>query len=137
MDKIKIGLIGCGNVGGSIISDIATGPYSVEIAALFSKRPDLLRAFPKVPVVEDINFVIDNPEINIIVECTSSLEVEQLVRERTAGTNNKVIYTNKDFWQENGIGPYDWDLKKAAGIDGAGEIVKEIIAFVNYPVDES
>jgi predicted homoserine dehydrogenase-like protein len=137
MDKIKVGLIGCGNVGGSIISDIATAPYNVEIAALFVKRPDLSRAFPKVPIVRDIDLVINNPEINIILECTSSPEIEQLVRERTEGTNNKVIYTNKNFWEENGIGPYDWDEKKAAGIVASGQIIQELLAFVSFGLEES
>lgn len=137
MDKIKVGLIGCGNVGGSIISDIATAPYNVEIAAMFVKRPDLSRAFPKVPVVEDIDLVVNNPEINFILECTSSPEIEQLVRERTDGTNNKVIYTNKNFWEENGIGPYDWDQKKAAGIVASGEIIEELLTLINFRLDES
>jgi predicted dinucleotide-utilizing enzyme len=138
MDKIKIGLIGGGNVGGSIISDIQTSPYNITVQSVCLLRPEMPRQFPKVNIVADINSIINDPEINIIVECTQSPAVEQSVKELLENLPKKVFYINKAFYADNNIADTDWEKRKQAGTAVATEIISEILKHVSYnPADES
>lgn len=137
MNKKLIGVIGCGNIGGSIISDLATGPYNLQVAMVCVDRIDHPRAFPKVPITNDINELIDNPNIDIIVECTTSQEVEDLVVTRTELNGKKLIHTNKNYWDENGIEYSDWVQKKKLGIETSEKIIQELLDFTNFTLEES
>lgn len=136
MDKIKIGLIGGGNVGGSIISDIQTSPYNIRVKSVSLLRPEMSRQFPKVDVITDIDGILNDPEINIIVECTQSLSIEQSVKELMADSPKKIIYVNKAFYADNNIADTDWEERKQAGTAIATEIISEILRHVDYVPDE-
>lgn len=136
MDKKLIGIIGCGNIGGAIISDLATAPYNLEVAMVCVDRIDHPRAFPEVAITDDINLVLDNPDINIIIECTTSKEVEDLAISSTEQSGKKLVHTNKNYWDENNVEYSDWVQKKKLGIETAESIVKEILEFTNFTLDE-
>lgn len=136
MDKNLIGVIGCGNIGGAIISDLATAPYNLEVAMVCVDRIDHPRAFPEVAITNDINLILDNPDINIIIECTTSQEVEDLVVSSTEQSGKKLVHTNKNYWDENDVEYSDWVQKKKLGIETSEKLIQELLQFTNFSLTE-
>lgn len=132
---IKIGIIGAGNIGGSIISDLRSDEYPIEIVAVCIDRQNAPRTFPNVPTTHNIDDVIDNPDIDVIVECTNSLSVEEYVREKTQNSEKTVFYSNKNFYEENNIVEGDKEIMWQAGVDFSDITIDKIMSL--YNIDES
>lgn len=129
MSKTLVGIIGCGNIGGSIISDLATAPYNLEVVLVGVDRIDHPRTFPEVPLTNDLNLVLDNPDIDIIIECTTSQDVEDLVVASTNLSGKKLFHTNKNYWTENNVDHSDWVQKRKLGIETAEKIIRDILDY--------
>ena len=78
MRKVKIGLIGCGTVGGGVVKLLFKegsnyqdrfGP-EIELAKVCSRTKSKITALgvPEDRIVDDYRQIIDDPEIDIVVE---------------------------------------------------------------------
>ena len=77
MRKVKIGLIGCGTVGGGVVKLLFKegsnyqdrfGP-EIELAKVCSRTKSKITALgvPEERIVDDYHQIIDDPEIDIVV----------------------------------------------------------------------
>jgi predicted dinucleotide-utilizing enzyme len=124
-----IALIGCGNVGGSIISEVMLTPLPIGIMGVCVSRPKAARNFPKVHIVNDVDDILSNPDVEIVIDCTQSPDLEELVKEKSKNSNKIFFYVNKNFYKEHGIDVNHWDEKKQAAIILATKIIDAITDY--------
>jgi homoserine dehydrogenase len=123
--QVRVGLLGCGNVGGSLVDliqrhgeDIAarTG-VQLEIAAVAVRSASKERSVELPPGVltTDAASVVDDPSIDVIVEVIGGIEPARTLIARALATKKPVVTGNKELLAN--IGAELFTAAHDAGVD--------------------
>ena len=112
MRKVKIGLIGCGTVGGGVVKLLFKegsnyqdrfGP-EIELAKVCSRTKSKITALgvPEDRIVDDYRQIIDDPEIDIVVELVGGTGFAGDVVRNALKAGKNVVTANKALLAEYG-----------------------------------
>ena len=112
MRKVKIGLIGCGTVGGGVVKLLFKegsnyqdrfGP-EIELAKVCSRTKSKITALgvPEERIVDDYHQIIDDPEIDIVVELVGGTGFAGDVVRDALKAGKNVVTANKALLAEYG-----------------------------------
>ena len=100
---IKIGLFGCGTVGQGLIKILQSNTTHFKLSAVvdrsFRKKQDILK---NIPSSDDPQFILDNPEIDVIVELMGGVELPLYIIREALDRGKNVITANKFLLAEHG-----------------------------------
>jgi len=158
-DPIRVGVLGCGNVGSAVVGLIADGAASIhrrrglwlEVTRVAVRNLTAERAIqvPQAMLTRDAHAVVTDPEVDIVVETIGGIEpARQLVLAALKG-GKPVITANKELIANCGAELFEAataagvDLQFEAAVAGgipiiralreslAGERVNKILGIVN------
>lgn len=112
MKKVKVALLGIGNVATGTYKTLAlnkdkirtsTG-VDIEIVKILNRRPDVDRGIDVDPsvYVQDVNEILDDPEIDIVVELIGGIEPATEYMARALQNGKHVVTANKAALAANG-----------------------------------
>jgi homoserine dehydrogenase len=106
--KLGVGILGAGTVGGGLIRLIQDGlahrSAAVEIRRVGVRTLARIRSLslPSHLLTDDLNSIIDDPDIGIIVEAMGGLEPARTLMERALNAGKHVVTANKHVVSEWG-----------------------------------
>lgn len=111
MDKIGIGLIGCGTVGSGLIRNLPQANariaerlgVSLEIKSIAVRHPAKTRDPLPVKVVDDWKKVIADPEVQIVVELVGGTDDAFAMAEAALNVKKPLVTANKALLAERGL----------------------------------
>ncbi|MDB4946164.1 MAG: Homoserine dehydrogenase [Labilithrix sp.] len=126
---IKVGLLGCGTVGGGVIQLLrANAAYlearvgtSIEVAGVLVRDPekDRVPELDRALITTDAEAILGNDEIDVIVEVMGGVEPARGHLTRAIAAGRQVVTANKMLLAEHGVSLLE--LAKARGVDLAFE----------------
>ncbi len=121
-EVVRIGLLGCGNVGAALV-DLVN-----ERAAAIAQRTGITLRVVKVavrdtakarnidvPVVADVNAVVDDPNVDLVVEVMGGIEPARAAITTALGKGKPVVTANKALLAEAGAELFH--VADVAGVD--------------------
>ena len=121
-EVVRIGLLGCGNVGAALV-DLVN-----ERAAAIAQRTGITLQVVKVavrdtakarnidvPVVADVNAVVDDPNVDLVVEVMGGIEPARAAITTALGKGKPVVTANKALLAEAGAELFH--VADVAGVD--------------------
>ncbi|MCX6934582.1 MAG: homoserine dehydrogenase [Verrucomicrobia bacterium] len=110
MNKIGIGLVGCGTVGSGLIRNLPKANpligerlgVNLEIRAVAVKDPSKARETLPVPVVADWKKVIADPAVQIVVELVGGTDEAFRISEASLKAGKPLVTANKALLAERG-----------------------------------
>lgn len=98
---IKVGVLGCGVVGGGVIQHLTSQPESFEIIGVFTRSIEkTTRAFPNVPCFTDAHAVIN--ESDVVVELVGGIEPALTLVSKALRQGKDVVTANKALIAQHG-----------------------------------
>ena len=146
MSKIKVGLIGCGTVGGGVVKllfkegsnyEDRFGP-EIELAKVCSRTKSKITALgvPEERIVDDYHDIINDPEINIVVELVGGtgfakdVVCDALKAGKSVVTANKALlasYGAEIFHlADSGTGSVSFEAAVGGGIPIVGPLKRDL-----------
>lgn len=98
--KTKVGFLGAGNVAGALISRMVQENTNFEVVAVGLKRLNVPRMFPFDTLTDDLQSIIDDPNVEAIV-CTlpPAPELDEIIS--NAENSGKIfVTTDRHFYDE-------------------------------------
>jgi homoserine dehydrogenase len=120
MDKIRIGFLGAGSVGGSMISQISAESLPFAIVAAGVREPNRRRSHPTVRLTDDLMSIATDPTIEVIIDVTRLQDTSEAVT-AALESGKTVISTNKDYYAGQVYEELDSEKRKT---DAAAEAVR-------------
>ncbi|MFM8654649.1 MAG: homoserine dehydrogenase, partial [Verrucomicrobiota bacterium] len=110
MDKMGIGLVGCGTVGSGLVRNLSDANrllqqrlgVSLELRAVAVRDPSKKRADLPVPPVGDWKSVISNPAVQIVAELLGGTTESLEVAKAAIAAGKPLITANKALLAEKG-----------------------------------
>lgn len=109
---IKVGMLGIGNVGSGTYRTLemnrekiaATTGLDIEIVKILNRHPDRDRgvSVPDGVYTQDVNDILENPEIDIVVELIGGIEPATEYMARALANGKSVVTANKAALAVNG-----------------------------------
>ncbi len=110
--SVRVALLGCGTVGSGVanlllhsasgIAERSGVPFFLEAVAVRSlEKPRPLEIPPEL-LTDDARAVIDNPEIDVVIECIGGLGIAAEFVERALHNRKHVVTANKDLLATRG-----------------------------------
>jgi homoserine dehydrogenase len=122
---VKIGLLGCGNVGGALVELLAERGETIEasagvdldVAKIAVRSTTKQRATPIDPALltTDAEAVVDDPSIDIIVEMIGGIEPARSLIQRALEAGKSVVTANKELLAN--VGAELYATADANGVD--------------------
>jgi homoserine dehydrogenase len=139
---IGIGLLGCGTVG-SAVAERLIGPdapgrrggVACELRAIAIADPHKprSRALPRNLFTTDARSVIDDPNVDVIVECIGGTTIAAELVERALSHGRHVITANKDLVATQGprlralAAAFSTQLRYEAAVGGAIPVIRTVV----------
>lgn len=127
MSKVKVGIIGLGNVGGGALRILADNAEriglklgaSLEVRAICSRSiatapPPEADLFPHAVRTADWRDVVTDPEVDIVAELVGGSGVAAEIIEAAIASGKSVVTANKELMAERGAAI--WESARAAGV---------------------
>ncbi len=140
MKSIKIGMLGCGVVGGSVARELASN--SKDLAARSGAQLQLAKVavrtiskrdgVPDALLTTDAKSVVDDPEIDLIVEVMGGIEPARELILQAIANGKSVVTANKALLASHGADLYNAaekagvDLYYEAAVAGAIPIIRPL-----------
>lgn len=140
--EIKVGLLGCGTVGGGVWKVLAKNRDNIQkkVGADITVKRVLERdkekavaaGVPAEIITTDINDIIDDPEIKIVVEVIGGIEVAGEFIHKALKAGKSVVTANKDLLAVQGRELYELaeanncDLLFEASVGGGIPIIRPL-----------
>ena len=112
MEKIKVGMLGIGNIGKGTYQALAmnqkkiadTTGLDIEIVKILNRHPERDRGIdiPKEKYTTDIDDILNDPEISIVVELIGGIEPATTFMARALENGKSVVTANKAAIAANG-----------------------------------
>ncbi|MGI6078116.1 MAG: homoserine dehydrogenase [Fastidiosipilaceae bacterium] len=109
---IKIGILGCGTIGGGVIRLLESKGVEIqqkmdnqiEIKKVLARTPDKARAIgvPEEKITQDPDDIINDPEIQIVVELIGGIDTAKDFISRAIKAGKNVVTANKDLIARHG-----------------------------------
>src|ERR671917_583062 len=125
MTPVRVGLLGCGNVGAALVSQIQTGVDAIEartglrlevtrvaVRNLARERPVRL---PEGCLTHDAAAVVADPTIDVVVECIGGIEPARTLILDALKAGKPVVTANKELLAN--VGSDLFAAADAAGVD--------------------
>ncbi|MCI3949357.1 MAG: hom, partial [Acidimicrobiales bacterium] len=125
MTPVRVGLLGCGNVGAALVSQIQTGVDAIEartglrlevarvaVRNLYRERPVDL---PEGVLTHDAAAVVADPDIDVVVEAIGGIEPARTLVLDALKAGKPVVTANKELLAN--VGSDLFAAADAAGVD--------------------
>ena len=140
MKTIKIGMLGCGVVGGSVARELATN--SDDLAARSGAKLELVKVAVRTPgkrdgvseklITTDANSVVTDPAIELVIEVMGGIEPARELILKAIQNGKSVVTANKALLASHGADLYNAaekagvDLYYEAAVAGAIPIIRPL-----------
>ncbi len=131
-DKIRVGLIGLGTVGGGVarilhenaalIEKRVRVPIILSMAADLDQKKKALLPSPDTHFVTDFKKVVDDPQIDIVVELVGGFEPAKTILLSALKKNKHVVTANKALLAEQGEEIYEQAQKMGLDVGFEGSV---------------
>lgn len=124
----KVGFLGGGNVGGALISRLVKQEVGFEVVAVGLKRLNVPRMFPSDALTDDLQSIIDNPDIDAIVcALPPSQELDEVIA--NAENSGKIFVTiDRHFYDETPEATYA--ERRENGIAAAEALLTQLNSMI-------
>ena len=129
-EVVRIGLLGCGNVGAALVDLVndraaaiaqRTG-ITLQVVKVAVRDTARLRNID-VPVVADVNAVVDDPNVDLVVEVMGGIEPARAAITAALGKGKPVVTANKALLAEAGA-----ELFRVADVAGVDLLFEAAVA---------
>src|SRR3984893_15375999 len=123
--SVRVGLLGCGNVGGALVQLLVDGVDVIEartglrlevaavaVRTLSKPRPD---SVPAGLLTSDAQAVVNDPSIDVVVELIGGIEPARSLLLAALKAGKAVVTANKELLAN--VGAELWEAARAAGVD--------------------